>query len=324
MVGAAFFACELAAGDALMKITQIRLEPDEARVPLEKYVFGGPYGGIRVPRGIDPAFVGRYLGERLDHEADAGDLAKALEVLQFYECAETLPAIRRLEGPAGRDFEGLTRQLVLLQILGEIGEPEDLSRARERLGRDLVPHPSAAEAAAYYFDTYLSLAPGIEIDAYESRLRELEKSLAARQEESEADMAAYDKIAALVNNGIPRARAHMAFKARVLALAPVPQREELVRIYLGLGGVNTGYFQIWAGRRLRRLASDGAGAEILIQLGDAIDAADAEAVGTERSVDVVVLRAARACTYLGGSLNDRQKAKVARAGTGTMDFLWDE
>ena len=74
-----------------MKITHIRLDEPQGHEALEKYIFGGHYGPMRVPRGIAPELVTKFIRENVATDADAEDLQKTLEVMRFYESADVLP-----------------------------------------------------------------------------------------------------------------------------------------------------------------------------------------------------------------------------------------
>ena len=76
-------------------VTTIRLSEDEARKLLNAYVFSGGYGPRRVPRGIDPRFVARFLIEKIE-SMDEEDLGKTLNVARFYETKEIAPAAVKL------------------------------------------------------------------------------------------------------------------------------------------------------------------------------------------------------------------------------------
>jgi len=296
----------------------------EGRAAIEKYVFGGHYGGSRVPRGVAPEVVSQLLKERLPGNTDADDMAKALDVMRFYECADVLPVVKPLLARSPEGYEELLKKLCLCQMFGDLGTREQADEAAAYLNRSLAPSTNALDAAAVLLETLVVLAPAGDVEVFAKHLSIQVAELAKEQQKDEASMAAFDKADAIRRNDLPRARFKIAYKLKLLAQEPPVRRLRLVRLYLGQEPVTDSYFQTWSGRLLRQEVHQGNGPGIFAELAKVLDSVDPEMLGKERAADVPVLRAGRALDYFNAPLTDRQKANYKKAKSGTMDFLWDE
>jgi hypothetical protein len=291
---------------------------------LEAYVFGDEYGPFRVPRGIDPAVVLRFLADRLPSDAPPPAFARALEVLRFYELPEALPELTRpLADPVG-SAEDLARDASVLQAMGDLGGSEDGARAATFLDGRLVPHPAAEAAFPLLLETRLALAPHGSDEALALRIHGAVERARADEEKDEAGMMRFDAAAAIERNDLARERALAQAKTSLLR-APGPERiGGLVQTYLGRAPGGGPYLETWAGRMLRRQAFASAPAPVLEALERSLDAAPPPRQGVLGAF--LAVRAAQAILYLGGELSPEREAHYQEALPigGAMNFLWDD
>src|SRR5437773_10278594 len=102
----------------IIPITRVRLTDAEGRDALNRYVFAGRYGGIRVPRGIEPRVVAQFLRETLVADAEPNAFARANDVMRFYESAEVLPHLREVLKAPDRGGGALVRGAHIIPAIG--------------------------------------------------------------------------------------------------------------------------------------------------------------------------------------------------------------
>jgi hypothetical protein len=309
---------------AAILITRVRHTEEESRSLLATFIFEGRYGGPRVPRGIEPEFVSRFIRETLQPSSPPAAYAAVLDVLRFYERADVLPHLgKALTGYEARGAD-LVRSAYILQAIGELGTPGDATQAADYFDRILVAHPELSESVyPVYLDTLVSLAPAGSLARLLGRLAADLQTLRAGRYASEAGMMKYDSLAAVEHNNVPKTNVVIEIKKRLIAQPANARRAELVRIYLGLstGGTILG---IWAARLLRKEAMEGSPEPVNAEFGNALEAVDARKLGADRA-SFVVVRAVQAVMYFQGTLSPRQRRPdlAADALSGRANFLSD-
>ena len=79
-----------------IKITTVRLDENQGRVRLRRYIFGGFRAVPRPPRGVEPELVSRFIKEELLAESPADAYAKTAEVLRYYERNDVIRHIQKV------------------------------------------------------------------------------------------------------------------------------------------------------------------------------------------------------------------------------------
>jgi hypothetical protein len=306
-----------------MKITHIRLDEPQGHEALEKYIFGGHYGPMRVPRGIAPELVTKFIRENVATDADAEDLQKALEVMRFYESAQVLPHFAPNINRAPADRDGFRRQAVTCQMFGDLGQQTDAEHAANHFNQHLAPLPDAILLSSLTLETLLTLAPAGTLQPFEAQVKAEVSRLAPAQRSSEEAMMAYDKIAAIQRNEIPRTRKLIELKKTLLLQKPPERRHPVVELYLGRSKINDLYLQNWAARLLRQEAMASDPRPLWDEFGKMVDEVPIDALGKDPKTDALLLRAAHALEYLEGPLTVLQREKMSHAKTATIDFLDD-
>jgi hypothetical protein len=303
-------------------VTTVRLDEEEAKQALTAYLFGGRYGPRRVPRGIDPRVVARVLLEKIPTECDADDLGRALEVARYYETKEVAAAGLELFTRPVKNGEDLMFHLRAVQLAADLGDPDQMKRAAAHFENQLLSHPNATNIPALLLETAKVTEPAGGMAAAERRLVAEQKALEPQQRRSEADMMAYDKIAAVVRNDLPRAKKVTDYKARLAQMPPADRREPLIRVYMDEASVVDDYLRVWGARLLRKDVFSGAVPAPIPEF-----RAIADGIKKEQMREPVpagrFLRAERAYRYFGGAPEDRLRELSEAAEVNTDDFLDD-
>lgn len=305
-------------------VTRVRYTEAEAQHILQVFVFGGHFGTDRPPRGIDPAHLLDFIVRRVPLGGEADVYNKALQALRFYELGEAVPhLLQTLDQPVvGR--EGVQRCCWAIQAGADVGSPtaEQMTRLCRFFDEVLVPHPMAPMLWALLMETREVLAPYGSDAALAARLAAEVQEKQAHERDGEAEMMAYDKVAAVQRNELPRSQHRAASK---VALRREPdadvRRKGLVDAYLGRRWLGT-VLEDWAGRWLRWEAFGVRPEPVWQALAQAIDEIDRTTLPPAQA-DLELVRAAQAILYLGGqlSLHHLHQYEAAR---GVQNFLWDD
>lgn len=305
-------------------VTRVRHTEAEARAILRVFVFGGHFGTDRPPRGIDPKHVLDFIVRHVPVSGEADVYYKTLHALRFYELGEAVPhLLQTLDQPvAGR--EDVQRCCWAIQAAADVGSPtaELMTRLATFFDDVLVPHPQAPGLWSLLMETRVVLAPYGSDAALVQRLADEVLAKQAHERDGEAEMMAYDAVAAVQRNELPRSQRRATAK---VALRTEPneelRRQGLVDAYLGrrfLGAM----LEEWAGRWLRWQAFGVRPEPVWQALARAIDEIDRTKLSPPQA-DLELVRAAQAILYLGGSLSLNHLHQY-EAAHGVANFLWDD
>lgn len=308
------------------RITLVRHNQSEGNELLDAFIFGGDFGGFRVPRGIDPAHVSEFVRERVKPTSGPSTFSRTLEVLRFYERSDVVPGLTAenlLRPPT--DMKEFKRQAYACQMVGDLMDAASVARAADHYERFLVKSSWAVEHSKLMLSTLVVLAPSGSIDGFATRVRTEVARLAPRQADDEKSMMAFDKIEAIERNDIPRTNRLIAAKKK-LAPKLVPEAlPDLVKTYLSKDVVSDSYLQVWAARRIRADAIATSPKPAHAAFAKHIDEVPLEEAGNPPHV-ARICASARATVYLAGDLTDPriEKYKVAREKQPPIEFLWDD
>jgi hypothetical protein len=305
-------------------VTRVRYTEAEAQPILRVFVFGGHFGTDRPPRGIDPRHVADFIVRHVPVSGEADVYAKVLHALRFYELGEVVPhLLQTLDQPVvGR--EDVQRCCFAIQAAADVGSPtaELMARLCRFFDEVLVPHPEAPGLWSLLMETRVVLAPYGSDAALVQRLSDEVLAKQAHERDGEAEMMAYDAVAAVQRNELPRAQRRAAAK---VALRTEPdedlRRRGLVEAYLGRRFLGT-MLEEWAGRWLRWQAFGVRPEPVWQALAQAIDEIDRSTLPPAQA-DLELVRAAEAILYLGGSLSLLHQHQY-EAARGVANFLWDD
>jgi hypothetical protein len=304
-------------------VTTIRLSEDEAKERLNAYVFGGGYGPRRVPRGIDPRFVAKFLLEKIG-SMDEDDLGKTLNVARYYESKEIAPAAIKLFDKPIDKMDDWLYQMYAVRLGADLGGAEEATKAARHFESRVVPHPKALQDPPWMLDTAKVTEPHGGMGAAEKRLQQEKAALEPNQRRSEADMGAFDKIAAALRNDFPRAKKVAEYKARLLALPPAERRETLIRVYMDDASVADDYLRIFAARLLRKDVFEGAVPAPIPEFRAIAAAFKPEELRDDPAAAGRFLRAERAYRYFGGGPDAQLKALASSAKAIEADAFLDD
>lgn len=305
-------------------VTRVRHTEAEAQAILRVFVFGGHFGTDRPPRGIDPAHLLDFIVRAVPVSGESEVYRKVLHLLRYYELGEAVPhLLQTLEQPVvGR--EDVQRCCWAIQAGADVGSPtaELMARLSEFFDEVIVPHPQAPGQWPLLMETRVVLAPYGSDAALEQRLADEVAAKQAHERDSEATMMAYDAVAAVQRNDLPRSQRHAAMKVALRNEADKDlRRQGLVDTYLGRRWLGT-TLEEWAGRWLRWEAFGVRPEPVWQALARAIDEIDRTKLSPAQA-DLEVVRAAQAILYLGGTLTLLHTHQY-EAARGVQNFLWDD
>jgi hypothetical protein len=304
--------------------SSVRHDAETSRVLLLAYVSGGRYGPRRVPRGMDRALVETLLRGALGPDASRAAFRRALDVALFYEAEGSLEAFVRPLGGSIVSAEDLARAAIGIQAAGDLGTRDTVTEAARALDVRLASHEKASEVFSELLAARLALTPAGSDAATLARIRTEVARAQRHEEETERAMMAYEELAAIERNDVPRMQAQAAEKSRLALLSPAERAPSLVGLYLGVGRLGGLYLQTWAARVLRRDVIQGTDPRpVFAELEQHAAAADPRAEGVRAWFRVV--RAAQAIVYLGGTPSPTLKQRWDEgAAFGGQSFLWDD
>lgn len=305
------------------QITTIRHSDDTGRTLIDRYCFSGAYGGPRVPRGIDPDLVSIRIIERLRLDGGSDIFRRVLDMIRFYERPDVAAHMGRVLLGKEINAGDVSRSNFTLQAAGDVGAADLVKPAVDYFEKRIVPSAHVVTGLTLLLDTALTLSPPGKIDAAGSRVAAEAARLAKAQRNSEADMLAYDSVAAVQRNHLPRVKAAADVKAKLSALKPAERCEELVKIYLVKSPVSDDYMQVWAARMLRRDVMATGPEAACATFSKFIELANPKNPQIPRD-DFVIHRAAQAIMYFGVKLNAAEREVYGYVQTKSMNFLWDD
>jgi hypothetical protein len=309
---------------ANIPITVVRYDEKGGRAELERFIFGGMYGGPRVPRGVSPELVSEFVQEKLLPDSSPDAYQRTAEVIRFYERADVAPHLRLALAAREKDERDVRRSAFAIQGVADLGPPQDLTRVAQYFDSVLVPHAAVRDLFPLLLETLITLASVGSPDKLRQKLHAEVERAAQSQDSSEAAMMAFDKLSAVERNDLPRAVGAMDTRRRLLAVAPAQRRNELVLLYLGQSPHSTDLMETWAGRLLRREAMESDTEPVCAAFSRAIELADPAKLGEPRA-GFIICRSAQAILYLGGKLTPRYRELYQQSKElGAMNFLWDD
>ncbi len=305
-------------------ITVVRFDEHSARERLHTYLFEGRYGGGRPPRGVEPRLVSEYIQEKIKPDSEPDVYKRVAELLRFYERPDALRTLRlALNGHESKAVDAL-RSAYALQAIGDLGTTQEAAQAADYFERVIVRRPElTAELYPILFDTVLALTPAGSTAALAQRLDQDLAKLAPAQRTSEEAMFAYDKLAAVKRNDLPKFNSLIEFKKQIAGAPQDVRRAEMVRVYLGIsprGGASIG---TWCARMLRKEAMEADPEPVYAEFSKSIDAIDEKKFG-RGPADLIFIRGAQAILYLQGHLTAAQRKRFSEAGQSGANFLWDD
>jgi hypothetical protein len=307
----------------LTRITTVRHREEDGKAMLERFMFRGMYGGARVPRGIEPAVVSAFLRDRIRPDSAPDSVARAAEVARFYESADAVPHFQAMLTGRETDVTAMVRSAWLLQIVADLGTPDQVKRAAEYFDQKIVAHPRASSDFGLLLQTALALAPTLAPDALKQRMARDVAAAEKNQRASEDAMMAYDRLAAVQRNELPRVQAAIDAKRKLAAQQPPDRRAELVLIYLLRHPAANEYLSTWSARMLRKEAMDADADPVNGEFAKALDTADKNKLG-KPAYEFQVARGVQAIIYLQGKPPAKHVETYKQIEAGAMNFLWDD
>lgn len=305
-------------------VTVVRHDEAEAHAILRVFVLGGHFVTDRPPRGIDRAHLLDFIVRHVPVSGESIVYLKVLHALRFYELGEAVPhLLQTLDQPVvGRG--DVRRCCWAIQAAADVGSPtaELMGRLCKFFDEVLVPHVQAPGLWPLLMETRVVLAPYGSDAALEQRLSDEVAAKQLHERDGEAEMMAYDAVAAVQRNELPRSQRRATMKVALRMEADQDlKRQGLVDTYLGRRWLGT-TVEEWAGRWLRWEAFGVRPEPVWQALARAIDEIDRTKLSPAQA-DLELVRAAQAILYLGGTLSLHHLHQYEKAH-GVQNFLWDD
>jgi hypothetical protein len=307
---------------AYIPITAVRYNRKGAQTVLETFVFAGRYGGIRVPRGVDPPQVSDFIQQRVQATASADVYSKIPPLIRFYERPDVLPHLKLALSGHESTIDDISRSAFVLQSIGDLGTPDEAALAADYVDRVLVPQPLALNAYQQLFEALIANAPAGSPQRLIDRLNAVVAE-AGQGPSTQRAVQDYQRIASVQRNDQPRFRARWDAKSRLAKQTPDQRRVELVAIYLRQSPFASTQMEEWAARMLRAEVMQGDPQPVYAVFGRVIDTVDPQKLGPQNA-SFIIARAAQAIIYLQGKLTARQEDAYDKSNQAAMNFLWDD
>jgi hypothetical protein len=307
-----------------LPITRVRHSGAEADVLLEAFIDGGRLAARRPPRGIAPEQVSKWIIEHVPADCPPGMVMRSADTVRFYERSDVIDHFKPFLTRNESDARAFGRSMQVLQLMAEVGSPEQAAFAAGYFKDVLLPQAVAMDNFALVLDTAEALALTVDLGAVDRRLQ---AAIDAARQVGDLKGAAgvpYRKYADLRSNNWPNAVLVIEGK-RHLARADADKRmPDLVSVYLGGTPVSGASMEVWSGRMIRAHANKAEGhAAVVKAFSQAMDGALTGKAAKPRT-DFVVHRSAQAIIYLQGQLTPAQTAAYRALDSGPLNFLWDE
>ena len=302
-------------------ITRARLSEHSGYDVLRRYVFSGHYGGARVPRGVPASVVAKFIQREINAETEAECFPRLVDVMRFYEPAAALPSLLRLLVPSPSS-ETLPNVAAITEIAGDLGDARQAAEADAYLENKIIPHPEAVAIATQILGACVALDSIKALGKFTRRLEAERDRLDAGKGRDEQGLRDYAKVAAILKNEVPHAKALIEAKLRISGQKEDARIPELVSIYLRRSPFADGYMDTWSGRLLRKTAADGAEKQVYAAFSKAMEDL-VKAYGAEQA-GFWITRASQAILYLKGELSEQAESWFAQAKDKAQNFLWDD
>jgi hypothetical protein len=301
---------------AQIPISIVRHSESQAKQLVDHYLFADRHGSLRLPRGIAPDQVGKFLFSALKPDSPAFSYERAFQAMRFYEVSDWSPHLQSLLTGRERSHEDICRSAFLLQALADLGTPSDAAWAAGYFDRILLSKDGFAGAADLLLDTLLVLAPAGNSNAFVERLRTELAVVGSSQVRGD--------LREMWNNRVPGLAYQAAGKYRLLTALPEQRVAKLVSIYLVESDLSQPYLVTWAARLIRKDAMQNDPAATYAHFGKAIDSQAAATEG-DSEAEFTIVRAAQAILYLKGELTAAWTKRYATSHPENFaNFLWDD
>jgi len=302
-------------------LTRIRVFGDNVGNALNAYIYGGIFAPPQVPRGIDREEVAEYVLDKLTSGDSPSAFAAVLQIMRFYELREVAMEVVGRAPNRLDDADDVRRACYLTQIGVEFGAGDMPDRADRYLDVDVLRSPAASDAFDILLQTRATLAPRGSFDRLNTRIQQefVRREAAVEDEET---LMAFDRIAAIVNNDVPKTIQVINRKTEITALKEDERISALLQVYLGFDDISDASTEVWAGRLLRKRVTEG-DRQIVDRLGKILDPI-VTLDGSTAAESFLFERAVNAFNYLGGVPTQSQVLLASRIEAPGVHFLSDE
>lgn len=317
--------------------TQPKQSPSEQKA-LEQFVFhGDQFWDERVPRGLDPEDVAKFVQDRVDRSTSLKAAGQVERVIDFYDASEALTHLRTLLDRSEKLTDETRRSIAYARAFGYAGTPQDVQFAREYY-RHLAGRTFSAEIFVELIGLYDALGPGADPQVIVDAVNRLLKTLTPRRAADPQIEQVCLRLEQLLQRDLPYAEKAAAEKTRILKLKDRPRRiQEEIKIYLEVQYAYLDYLHPWSARRLRREVwadhpeqqttrkADATRSEELVQaFRRMLGSLDQYKDLSEEDMPGAQLRCLRAIEFFGGKPSDEERRLVETQSGMQYDILSSE
>ncbi len=291
-----------------------------AQRELESYVLGGRYGRRTVPTLLNPADVEDFIRRKLDRGRPVTAFRRSRFAVDYYDLRSVLDHFEKMLRRSEKDSKEFGQSIEIISVLSAVGGEPQTRKAAEYF-EYLVNHQLAPESYEQLIEAVEVMGPGVNSKSLANRM---DASLKALQPKAASDAESdneYQRIDQWLNNDLPRVEADGQYRQQVLALPTTQERvEQLCRIYLGWGEVDSIELSWWSARWLRNEARANRTDLIIAMLRKTLEEIETSDLPREEKEPYIV-RAARAIKFFGVALLPREQRILDRAKTSQFDVL---
>ena len=307
-----------------LPITRVRWTGADADLLLEGFIDGGRLAGRRPPRGIHPEQVSKWIIANVQPDCAPGIMMRVAQTVRFYERRDVIDHLKRFLTRNESDARSFGRSMQVLQMMGDVGSPDQAGFAAGYFKDVLLPQPVVMDNFALVLETAEALAITVDLTAVERRLQSAIDAARQVGDLDGAGGATWRKYSDYRRNDYPNAVLVVEGRRHLIKSEPAERLQDLVQIYMGESAVSGPSMEVWTGRLIRAYASTvQAHATVIKAFSRTIDdALDGHAAKPKR--DFQVHRASQAIIYLQGELAPPHEAAYKAIDPGLQHFLWDD
>jgi hypothetical protein len=306
-------------------ITIVRHMKQTADPQLHGFVFGGYYAGRRPPRGIDPEYLSRWVRQSIKAASSPDSFAKVVELIRFYERSDFLDHFGAMLQRSERDDRSFGRSAYILQMLGEIGNGDQMRFAANYYNEYLVPNPESIAQLSLMLETAEALGALIDLEPLNVGLQAAIVSAAKVSDLAGPAGIRYRSLTDQQRLKLPRTVMVVQAKRRLLMADPVQRIPELIKIYLGESDLSGTSLDVWSARLVRAyVRQEDANRDLVYNAFSQIIDGTIRSKLPKPRAEFLIHRSAQALIYLGGKLTEPQEAAYQKIRSGPENFLWDD
>lgn len=306
-------------------LTIVRWPRKQAIEKLDAFVLGGRFAGRRPPRGIDPDAAAEWVRLKIKPDASTSAMFRVVDLVRFYELSAIIPHVAAMLQRNESDSRSFGVAACILQVLGEVGNGDQLRFGANYYNEYLVPNPQSIEQLSLMLETAEALGALIDLEPLNVGLQAAIVSAAKVPDLDGPAGIRYRSLSDQQRLKLPRTVMVVQAKRRLLSADPIQRLPELIKIYLGESDLSGTSLDVWSARLIRaHMRQEGSNREIVYNAFNQIIDGTLRSKLPKPRAEFLIHRSAQALMYLGGKLTEPQEAAYQKIRSGPENFLWDD